>query len=98
MKRHAEIAGGGIGGLGLGMMLARNGWSVRIHERSPVIREIGAGISLRNNCITVLERYDVFSRFEPHGTLIKQEQHYDGQGRLLQKRDLTGQRTLVLPR
>ena len=27
MKGHAEIAGGGIGGLSLGMMLARSGWT-----------------------------------------------------------------------
>jgi 2-polyprenyl-6-methoxyphenol hydroxylase-like FAD-dependent oxidoreductase len=99
MRRHAEIAGGGIGGLGLGIMLAQHGWSVRIHERAPAIREIGSGISLRNNCITVLERYGAFSRLEPHGTLLRQERHYDGKGRFLQKRSLTGQhRTLVLPR
>jgi 2-polyprenyl-6-methoxyphenol hydroxylase-like FAD-dependent oxidoreductase len=98
MRRHAEIAGGGIGGLGLGMMLAQMGWSVRIHERSPYIREIGAGISLRNNCITVLERYEALSRIQPHGAMIKREEHFDGQGRLLQTRDLGGQRNLILPR
>ena len=40
MKGHAEIAGGGIGGLCLGMMLAQRGWTVRVHERSEEIREI----------------------------------------------------------
>src|SRR3954464_14497200 len=98
MRRHAEIAGGGIGGLGLPGMLARNGWSVRVHERSPIIREIGAAISLRNNCITVFERYDLFARLEPLGAAMREEQHYDGHGRLLQKRILSGQRNLVISR
>lgn len=99
MKRHAEIAGGGIGGLGLAMMLARKGWSVRVHERSPIIREIGSAISLRNNCLTVLERHGVFGRIERHGSMLREEFHYDGQGRFLQKRSLAGQhRTLVIPR
>ena len=99
MKGHAEIAGGGIGGLGLGLMLARNGWSVRIHERSPVIREIGSAISLRNNCITVLERHGAFARIEPLGSMLREEFHFDAQGRFLQKRSLAGHhRTLVISR
>lgn len=99
MNRHAEIAGGGIGGLGLSMMLARRGWSVRVHERSPVIREFGAGISLRNNCLGVLEHYDVFRLLQPLGTTIREEFSVDPQGRILQRRDLTGHhRTHVLPR
>ena len=99
MARHAEIAGGGIGGLGLGIMLARRGWSVRIHERSPAIREIGSGISLRNNCIEVLERYGVFEKLEPHGTMLKLEKHFDWRGRFMQQRSMAGHhRTLVLPR
>jgi 2-polyprenyl-6-methoxyphenol hydroxylase-like FAD-dependent oxidoreductase len=99
MPKHVEIAGGGIGGLGLGMMLARKGWSVRIHERSPAIREVGAGISLRNNCIEVLERYAVFDRLKPHGTMLTLEQHLNSLCQFVQKRDLTGKhRTFVCPR
>ena len=33
-KRHAEIAGAGLGGLASGIALAQRGWTVRIHERS----------------------------------------------------------------
>ena len=97
--RHAEIAGGGIGGLALGMMLGRHGWSVRIHERSPAIREIGAGISLRNNCITVLEQYGVFARLEPLGSRLQVEYSMDGTGRVMQQRAIAGHhRTHVFPR
>jgi 2-polyprenyl-6-methoxyphenol hydroxylase-like FAD-dependent oxidoreductase len=97
-QQHAEIAGGGIGGLGVGLMLARKGWSVRIHERSPAIREVGAAISLRNNSISVLERCGAFERLRPEGSLLSREQHFDRRGRLLQKRVTTGQRTIILPR
>ena len=99
MARHAEVAGGGIGGLGIGMMLARQGWSVRVHERSSQIREIGAGISLRNNCIQVLEHYGVFPHLEPYGSKIEDEHHFDRNKRFTQSRDLTGHhRTHVFPR
>jgi len=99
MARHAEIVGGGIGGLGIGMMLARYGWSVRIHERATAIREIGAGISLRNNCLEVLERFGVFPRLEPHGTKIVIEHHFNRAGQFTQSRDLSGHhRTHVFPR
>ncbi len=99
MKQHAEIAGGGIGGLGLGMMLARRGWSVRIHERSPQIREVGASVSLKNNCLAVLERYDLFAKLEPLGTKMKQALILDRDGRVMQRRDLVGQsRVYSFPR
>lgn len=97
-KRHAEIAGGGIGGLGLGLMLAKKGWSVRIHERSPAIREIGAAISLRNNSISVLEHCGAFDQLREEGSFLLRERHFDKRGNLLQERNTTGQRTLVLPR
>jgi 2-polyprenyl-6-methoxyphenol hydroxylase-like FAD-dependent oxidoreductase len=99
VARHAEIAGGGIAGLGLGMMLARRGWTVRIHERSPGIREIGSGIALRNNCVEVFEHYGVFPRLAPHGTMLKVEKHLDRRGRFLQARSMAGHhRTFVMPR
>ena len=34
-RRHAEIAGAGLGGLTLAAALAQRGWSVRVHERAP---------------------------------------------------------------
>jgi len=32
--RHAEVAGGGLVGLTAAALLARSGWTVRVHERS----------------------------------------------------------------
>src|SRR5882757_10749860 len=41
---HAEIAGGGFGGLTAATALAQRGWSVRLHEKGPELRAFGAGI------------------------------------------------------
>jgi len=54
-QRHAEIAGAGIGGLAAAAALARRGWSVRVHERSPELRAIGAGIYIWENGLRVLQ-------------------------------------------
>ncbi|CAH1690414.1 FAD_binding_3 domain-containing protein [Hyphomicrobiales bacterium] len=99
MQRHAEIAGGGIGGLALGMMLARNGWSVRVHERSPAIRELGAGIYLKNNSISVFEHYGIFDRIRAQGTMLDFARIRNVKGKLMQQRTLTGtRRYMALPR
>jgi 2-polyprenyl-6-methoxyphenol hydroxylase-like FAD-dependent oxidoreductase len=81
------------------MMLARRGWTVRIHERSPGIREVGSGISLRNNCVEVFEHYGVFPRLAPHGSMLTTEKHFDRRGRFLQERSMAGHhRTFVMGR
>lgn len=99
VQRHAEIAGGGIGGLGLGMMLASRGWSVRVHERSPEIRELGAGIYIKNNSLEVLEKYGVVAELAPHDTWLEHRRIRDQHGKLLEEHATTGRsRCIVLPR
>lgn len=44
MRGHAEIAGAGLAGLALAAALARDGWSVRVHEAGDVIRATGGGL------------------------------------------------------
>ncbi len=53
------IAGGGIGGLGAALALARAGHSVRLFERAPDFREAGAGIQLGPNVFAMFERLGV---------------------------------------
>jgi len=72
------------------MMLARRGWSVRIHERAPYIREIGASVSLKNNCLSVLEHYGLLSTLEPFGTKMTFARIIDPRGRVMQERRLAG--------
>lgn len=59
--RHAEVIGGGIGGLTAATALARNGWTVRLHERQTAIRAIGAGIYVWDNGLSALEEIGAFA-------------------------------------
>src|SRR5262245_7118334 len=90
MKGHVEIAGAGVGGLSSAIMLARHGWTVRVHERSATIREVGAGIQIKNNAIEVLEQIGIFDRLAPHGFKLERARHRDVNGHLLQERVLKG--------
>ena len=55
MKGRAEIVGGGLAGLAGALALARRGWSVRVHERAAELREIGAGLYLKENGLRALD-------------------------------------------
>lgn len=54
-KRHAEISGGGIGGLVAAAALAQRGWTVRVHERADHLRAFGSGIFVWYNLMRVLK-------------------------------------------
>jgi 2-polyprenyl-6-methoxyphenol hydroxylase-like FAD-dependent oxidoreductase len=53
-SRRAVVIGAGIGGLAAAIALRRAGVDVRVFERAPEIREVGAGISLWANAIRAL--------------------------------------------
>ncbi len=53
--RHAEISGAGFAGLTAATALALRGWTVRLHEKAPELREQGAGIVLWHNSLKVLK-------------------------------------------
>jgi 2-polyprenyl-6-methoxyphenol hydroxylase-like FAD-dependent oxidoreductase len=48
------IAGGGIGGLTAAVALRHAGLVVRVFERAPEIREVGAGITIQSNAVLAL--------------------------------------------
>ncbi|MSQ50899.1 MAG: FAD-binding protein [Betaproteobacteria bacterium] len=48
------IIGGGIGGLAAAVTLRMRGMEVTVHERSPELREIGAGLRLTPNALKAL--------------------------------------------
>ncbi|GAA5236525.1 FAD-dependent monooxygenase [Verticiella sediminum] len=89
-KRKAEIAGGGIGGLALGALLARQGWQVQVHEQGAEIREVGAGIYIKNNSLEVLENLGVMARIQPLGTELEFAQIQFADGTVKQQRRLAG--------
>ena len=90
MNRTAEISGGGIGGLALGALLARQGWRVRVHEQSPEIREAGAGIYIKNNSLEVLENLGVMKRIMDGGIQLERAQIRFANGDIRQERTLAG--------
>jgi 2-polyprenyl-6-methoxyphenol hydroxylase-like FAD-dependent oxidoreductase len=53
-QRHAVIVGGGISGLAAAAALRQIGWRVTVLERSPQLREVGAGVSLWPNAVHAL--------------------------------------------
>lgn len=93
-RLHAEVAGAGIAGLGVSTLLANRGWSVRAHERSSEIRELGAGIYLRNNSLRVLEELGVADRIQAGGLELKRSLWRDGRGKILQDHRLSGDRRM----
>lgn len=50
------IAGGGIGGLTAAIALRRAGFDVRLFERAPEIRELGAGLTIQSNAVLALRQ------------------------------------------
>jgi 2-polyprenyl-6-methoxyphenol hydroxylase-like FAD-dependent oxidoreductase len=68
--RHAEVVGAGIAGLATAAALAQRGWTVTVHERSPELRELGAGISLRENGLQALEALGILDAAIARGQRI----------------------------
>lgn len=52
---HAEISGAGFAGLTAAVAFRQRGWTVRIHERGPELRQFGAGIVIWENGLAVLK-------------------------------------------
>ena len=51
---NVGIVGGGIAGLTCALALSREGHKVTLHERAPVLEEVGAGIQLSPNAMKLL--------------------------------------------
>ena len=53
------IIGGGIGGLTTAIALRRKGIDAEVYERSPEVRDVGAGISLWPNAVKALRKLEL---------------------------------------
>ncbi|HEX8537799.1 MAG TPA: NAD(P)-binding protein, partial [Cystobacter sp.] len=53
-KRKALIIGGGLGGLTAALSLHQRGWQVEVFEQAPQLREVGSGLMLSPNAMSVL--------------------------------------------
>ena len=56
-KPHVLIAGGGIGGLGAALAVARHGVPVALLEQASAFGEVGAGLQLGPNAVRVLDAW-----------------------------------------
>lgn len=81
---HIEIAGGGIAGLTAATAFAQRGHSVAVHERSPELREIGAGIFMWENALRALEAIGAFAEIAAIGERNESWQIRDYRNRVLQ--------------
>ena len=88
--QHAEIAGAGIAGLAVATALAQRGWTVRVHERFPEVREIGAGIALGRNGVEALTALGAFDDAVADGHAISRWTIIDQWGRTVQRGDVQG--------
>ena len=53
------VVGGGIGGLGSALALARAGYAVRVLEKEPEFGEVGAGLQMAPNATRLLGSWDL---------------------------------------
>jgi 2-polyprenyl-6-methoxyphenol hydroxylase-like FAD-dependent oxidoreductase len=98
-RPHAEIAGAGIGGLTAATALALHGWTVRVHEQAPELRDIGVGTSIWANGHHVLAAIGALDQVLQAGTKIVRIEVRDNNNRLLRTDNLAGDaRGLVILR
>lgn len=97
-QRHTEIAGAGLAGLTMACVLAQRGWSVRVHERSNELREMGAGIYLKVNSLAVLSSLGILDDLRATGAPLNRAQLLDASDEVLAERALPVDEMLVLLR
>jgi 2-polyprenyl-6-methoxyphenol hydroxylase-like FAD-dependent oxidoreductase len=90
-RRHAEIAGAGIGGLTAATALALRGWTVRVHEQAPELRDIGVGTSIWANGHHVLAAIGALDQVLQAGTKIVRIEVRDNEDRPLRIDNLPGE-------
>src|SRR5207244_18831 len=89
-----------IGGLTAAAALAQRGWSVRVHERAPHLRDIGVGTSIWKNGHRTLAAIGALDEVLRCGTKIARSELYDERGNMLrlQEFDDEDDRALVVLR
>ena len=66
MARHAEIAGAGLAGLALAAGLARQGWTVTVHEAAAEPRATGGGLYMTKDGLDAVEKVGALDALRPH--------------------------------
>jgi 2-polyprenyl-6-methoxyphenol hydroxylase-like FAD-dependent oxidoreductase len=82
-----NIIGGGIGGLTTAIALQQKGFSVKIYEAAPVIREVGAGLWVAANAINIFERLGIADEIKKAGNQLESSMLADHNGKPMSKVD-----------
>lgn len=88
MKDKVVIIGGGIGGLSAAVALDRKGIDWEIYEAAEEIKEVGAGLWLAPNALTILEQLGLDKIAYEIGTPYSAVYIEDYKGNKLQKHDV----------
>src|SRR6185295_18579039 len=91
MARHAApiaIAGGGIGGLACALALARNGFRSLVLEQAREFGEVGVGLHVAPNALSVLDALGVGAAAKKNALMIE---------RLLMMDAVTGEEVANIP-
>ena len=97
MRRHLEVAGGGIAGLTAGLAFARQGWSVRVHEQDAALRIPGAGIYIWENGLRVLETLGVLDAVRAGAIPATRHEKRDYDGRAFASAGFSSEHRLIVP-
>src|SRR6185295_9508523 len=65
--RKILVVGGGVGGMSLGISLARQKRAVELIDLDPDWRAVGAGLSLNNATLRAFDRVGVLDQIRAHG-------------------------------
>lgn len=82
-NRTILIAGGGIGGLTLGIALRKAGFSVRVFERAATLRPVGAGITMQTNAMLAFRTIGLDAAVAAAGHAMQRGAILDHRGRPL---------------
>ena len=66
---NAIVVGGGIGGLAAAAALSRRGMAVTLLEQAPTIAEVGAGLQISPNGMTVLRAMGLETKMQERGAV-----------------------------
>ena len=83
---HAEIVGGGFGGLVAATALAGRGWSVRVHERRNAIDAEGYGIAVQPNMNLIFRTLGIADEVIAGGARIDRRDSLDGDANVVMTR------------
>ena len=80
---HVLIAGGGVGGLTLGLMLHQRGIACTILESAPEVRELGVGINLLPTAVRELAALDLLPVLDKVGIRTRELRYANNLGQII---------------